>query len=460
MLVSGLLTGCLHKTLRLAPPGVGISAVVPSSNSVPAPPEQKVKITNDGYSLGRGDAPLTLVEFADYQCAYCARFHTAAFERIRKEYVETGRLRFVARDFPLNSHTNALKAAETSHCAGEQGSFWPMRNLLIANTNKLDGYAILTYARQIELDMSRFQACFDGERFLPEIRRDIAEAGAVGITGTPSFVLGKTGKDGIEGIKIVGAVPFEVFEKKISEVLSPSQPNDAPAGAARERSPGVAALSVPPAASAARNRTAANPHAPACSVCEKEHWNPGDHTWECVPKPAGTLCDDGDPCTSGDHCDGNGSCVGTLSCVPGIPGAISGGSSSTTGAYVLSWGASSGIVDRYSLDENGASVYAGTALSASIAGRGDGPYKCDVKACNSAGCSGSTPDFVVAVLLPPGVPSINAPSESGPSYVVTWSAPSGPVDHYDFGEAVTGSNWTTTSVTSTSESFTDKPYGT
>jgi hypothetical protein len=157
-------------------------------------------------------------------------------------------------------------------------------------------------------------------------------------------------------------------------------------------------------------------------------------------------------------------CVGTLSCVPGVPGAITGPQSNSTGSYGLSWGASSGVVDGYALYENDAKVFNGpaAALSTSVAGRGDGTYRYKVQACNSAGCSGFTPEFDVTVLLPPGVAGpISAPKETGPDYTVAWPAPAGLVDHYDFGESVNGgATWSTTSVTATSKLFTNKPYGT
>ena len=203
---------------------------------------------------------------------------------------------------------------------------------------------------------------------------------------------------------------------------------------------------------------------PACPVCEHAHCNAQDNVWECIPLPTGTACNDGDACTSADHCDGRGSCVGTLSCVsPGVPGAITGASSSSTGSYVLSWGVSSGIVSRYSLYEDGVESYTSAAqtLSTNVAGRRDGIYRYKAQACNSAGCSGFTPDLVVTVLLPPGRPAgINVPPESGPSYAVVWDVGLGTVDHYDLDEAPDEGTWATTSVTGTSKSFVNRVYGT
>jgi Salmonella virulence plasmid 65kDa B protein/FG-GAP-like repeat len=140
---------------------------------------------------------------------------------------------------------------------------------------------------------------------------------------------------------------------------------------------------------------------------------------------------------------------------------MSGPSTSSTGSYVLSWGASTGVVDDYVLYQNGVQILQSSVLSATVTASSDGTYSYHVQACNSAGCSAATPDFVVAVFLPPGIPgAINAPSETGPAYTVSWSAPGGPVDHYDFAEAANGGAWATSSLTSTAQSFTNKSYGT
>src|SRR5436309_2535217 len=94
-----------------------------------------VLTTDDGHgaiSIGRPDAPLTLVEFADYQCPFCRQFHTAVYERLKTEFIETGKLRFVSRDLPLDFHSNAMAASVASRCAGDQDEFWQMRDTLIS----------------------------------------------------------------------------------------------------------------------------------------------------------------------------------------------------------------------------------------------------------------------------------------------------------------------------------------
>jgi protein-disulfide isomerase len=179
----------------------------------PAPGLENVKMSADrGYSLGRSDASLTLVEFADYQCPYCRQFHTAVFEKLKKNYIDTGKLRFVSRDLPLDIHSGAFKAAQAARCAGDQNNFWPMRDTLITHADSLNDDSILTYARQLGLEMVRFRSCLDTGKYLPDIHRDITEANSVGISVTPSFVLGEVSAGTIDGVKVVGAQSYAAFE--------------------------------------------------------------------------------------------------------------------------------------------------------------------------------------------------------------------------------------------------------
>jgi protein-disulfide isomerase len=183
----------------------------------PAPAQETAKVSAAGFSIGREDAPLTLVEFADYQCPYCRQFHMVTYERLKKEYIDSSKLRFVSRDLPLEIHNNALAAANAGRCAAEQNQFWPMRETLISHADKLDSNALEGYAHDIGLNVDQFRSCVASEKYLPSIRADIAEANAMGIMGTPTFVLGKASGGHIEGVKLVGAQPYEVFAKLLSE---------------------------------------------------------------------------------------------------------------------------------------------------------------------------------------------------------------------------------------------------
>ncbi len=186
----------------------------------------KVRIA-EGYSIGAKDAPVTLVEFADYECPFCKQFHTTTFHQLRENYVDTGKLRFVALDLPLIIHGSAMKAAEAALCAGEQSKFWEMRDLLLTNRTNLTEDTMLSFALKLQLDFGPFQTCLRSGRYITRINAEIAEADSAGIAATPSFVLGKTAEGQTEGIKIVGTPAYYELDSKIKELLGASdEPRD------------------------------------------------------------------------------------------------------------------------------------------------------------------------------------------------------------------------------------------
>lgn len=180
-----------------------------------------VKVSTDGgYAMGSEDAPVTLVEFTDYQCPFCSRFHQTTFEQLKKAYIDTGKVRFVSRDLPLSFHPQALPAAHAARCAGEQGKYWEMRHELISNFNKLSSEKFEQLAQELGLEVDSFQTCVKAERCGDKIQQDIDEAHSVSITGTPTFVLGKTTTGEFEGFRMVGAQAFRAFEARIKEILA------------------------------------------------------------------------------------------------------------------------------------------------------------------------------------------------------------------------------------------------
>jgi protein-disulfide isomerase len=189
----------------------------PAAAQAGAPADEQVSMTlGDSPVLGNADAPLTLVEFTDYQCPFCRSFHTTVFEEIKKNFVDTGKLRFVSRDLPLPMHEHATQAAGAARCAGDENKFWTMRQVLIVNSRRLQHADLLADARSLHLDMAAFTRCLDQNKYEAAVQRDAADAARIGITGTPSFVLGPTVRDGpFVGTMIVGAQPYAVFEEKI-----------------------------------------------------------------------------------------------------------------------------------------------------------------------------------------------------------------------------------------------------
>ncbi len=198
-----------------------LRAPQPTAAAPQRAPDQKVKVDLHGaYVMGRADAPVTMVEFTDLECPYCRNFHVGTFEQIKRAFIDTGKVRFVSRDFPLDFHANARPAALAVRCAGEQGKFWEMRHGVTVNANALSRDAYFELARQLGLDMRGFGSCFGNEKYKAAIEQDVAAGVAAGISGTPTFVIGATIADGVEGERIVGAVPYDVFESRIKELLA------------------------------------------------------------------------------------------------------------------------------------------------------------------------------------------------------------------------------------------------
>jgi protein-disulfide isomerase len=183
-----------------------------------APPRIVAKIAvADGASLGKFDAPLTMIEFSDYQCPFCRRHVDAALSALKKEYVETGKLRYVFRDFPLDQiHPNARKAAEAARCAGDQGKYWEMHDELFRDQQALAVDGLKASAKRLGLDAAAFDACLDGGRHAASVQKGLDDGLAAGVRGTPAFFLGKTRPDGtIEGSLISGAQPLAEFRREI-----------------------------------------------------------------------------------------------------------------------------------------------------------------------------------------------------------------------------------------------------
>jgi protein-disulfide isomerase len=198
--------------------GVLLPPVQAAPAPAPAPPALAT-VTLSGPALGRTNAPLVLVEFTDFQCPFCKRFHDEVFPQLVRKYVESGQLRIFSRSLPLPFHPNAEPAAQAALCAGEQDKYWAMREKLFATSEDLAATNIVRAAAGAGLELAKFQSCWGGKLFEAAVKNDAKEAGSVGITGTPSFVLGKPQGDKLTGVIIVGAQALPVFEAQIAELL-------------------------------------------------------------------------------------------------------------------------------------------------------------------------------------------------------------------------------------------------
>jgi protein-disulfide isomerase len=192
----------------------------------PSPPARPSEVVahvsvSGNPMLGNPEAPLTLIEFSDYQCPYCRRFFEATLPALQAEYIDTGKLRYVFRDFPLDRiHPQARKVAEAAHCAGEQGKYWEMHDLLFQHQKALQLEQLQAYGRSLGLDSSTFTACLEEAKYASEVQKDIEDGTAAGVHGTPSFFLGKTSaSDTIQGISLSGARPITAFRQAIERLL-------------------------------------------------------------------------------------------------------------------------------------------------------------------------------------------------------------------------------------------------
>src|SRR5271170_5271735 len=172
----------------------------------------QLRLDEDEQALGRADAPLTLVEFTDYQCPYCRRFEAETFPRLKRVWVDTGKLRFIVRDLPLEKHSNAQPAAVAAHCAAEQGKFWPMHAALLAVNADLSPEGLRRQAGALGLDLHRFASCQVAGKYIAAIGRNAMQARELGLDGTPAFVIGKAQNGVLRGQTVEGSLPYEDFD--------------------------------------------------------------------------------------------------------------------------------------------------------------------------------------------------------------------------------------------------------
>lgn len=194
------------------------SRTAPPADTLPTAP---IDISND-RSRGSATARVAVIEYSDYQCPFCGKYDRETFPQIQEDYLKSGKIRYVFRDLPLDFHENAFKAAEAAHCAGEQGKFWEMHDLLFANQTALTESDLVQHAAALRLDEPRFQQCLTSERFAADIRKGVTEASNAGLNGTPTFLIGIVQPDSTVKItrKLVGAKPYAQFKAAIDDLLT------------------------------------------------------------------------------------------------------------------------------------------------------------------------------------------------------------------------------------------------
>ncbi len=193
-------------------PGAGVAQVAPDEN-------EKVDVSaDDDAALGDVNAPVTIIEFSDYECPFCRRFWKETLPELKKQYIDTGKVRFVYRDYPLSFHPGAQPAAEAAECAGDQNKYWEMHDAIFAQQDKQGSGTIQfgvtelkQWARTAGLNAAAFNECLDSQKYKSEVQKDFADGGKVNVDGTPTFF--------INGKRLVGAQPFTAFQAAIEEAL-------------------------------------------------------------------------------------------------------------------------------------------------------------------------------------------------------------------------------------------------
>lgn len=194
-----------------------VQGAVPPTLKI-APTELTVRV-DASRGLGSPSATLAIVEFGDYQCPYCRSFHVGTLPKLQQSYINTGKVRYFYKDFPLKNHTHASGASVTAHCAGAQQRYWQMHDRLYAEQARLGPGLYEELIKELKLDVEGFKACVRSNAVREAIEGDVSDGRAIGITATPSFVLGVIQKDQVVVKRVAaGAPPFEAFVKEIESL--------------------------------------------------------------------------------------------------------------------------------------------------------------------------------------------------------------------------------------------------
>jgi protein-disulfide isomerase len=200
-----------------AAPSVAGDTVIPDQPAAPSNPAG----VDDDPMLGDANAPVTLIEFTDYQCPFCGRHYDETYGKIKSDYIDTGKVKLVVRDYPLSFHQFAQKGAEAANCADDQGKYWEMHDKLFGNQAVWSALpdAVPTfkqYAKDIGLNTAEFDDCLDNDAHADEISKDLADGTASGVSGTPGFwVVGPDNQSQF----ISGAYPYETFAAAFDGML-------------------------------------------------------------------------------------------------------------------------------------------------------------------------------------------------------------------------------------------------
>jgi protein-disulfide isomerase len=174
-------------------------------------PSYETPTADDDVVLGEANAPVEVIIFGDYQCPFCERLYQETEKQLREEYVKTGKVKMVYRDYPLSFHPAAQPAAEAAECAGDQGKYWQYHDALFERQATITTLDYVGLAAELGLDKAAFKSCVDTHKFAAEIADDLADGTAAGVDGTPASF--------INGQLVSGAVPYATFKAAIDAAL-------------------------------------------------------------------------------------------------------------------------------------------------------------------------------------------------------------------------------------------------
>ncbi len=191
----------------------------PSPSPSPSPNPEPTRLSDvsadDDAVKGDPDAPITIIEFSDFQCPFCGRWNEQTLPQLQKDYIDTGKVKLVYRDFPLSFHPFAEPAAIAAECAREQGddaTFYKFHDAIFANQASLSDDMLKKAAKDLGLDEKKFADCTSSGKYREEVQADFAAGSQYGVSGTPSFF--------INGVKLVGAQPYAAFKTIIDQELA------------------------------------------------------------------------------------------------------------------------------------------------------------------------------------------------------------------------------------------------
>jgi len=204
--------------------GSNSASAVSGSGTAAAATLDVKELMDDDLKMGSDSADVVIVEFSDLQCPFCRSFFTQTFDSLKKDYVDTGKVQYVFRDFPLSFHPSAQKAAQAVECAREQNKGWEMHDKIYnelakegSGTIQFTTEDIKGWATEEGLNASEFDACLDSGKYSSEVSSDLAEGTSYGVSGTPSFII--TTRDGSRYAMVSGAQPYSTFKNNIDQLL-------------------------------------------------------------------------------------------------------------------------------------------------------------------------------------------------------------------------------------------------